>query len=527
MDIESAEGYTLVGNLEDARNFFVIKVPRVPKNDNLSHELVVGMYGTNMLRKYIPNYLYVYGGFKCSPPLVDPETNKVATFCLHNDNAVNYMVLENISPSISMSKYVKKCSGADFINIYLQILYALKFGKERTDFTHYDLHTDNILIRDINQNVPKSEKTFQIKYYTEEGEQYIRTQVIPTIIDYGFSHIKINNDNYNNQDIGRSGYVDFSIFPDRSFIIFDLYKLLMFSFRNAVIAKNQDVINNCVKLFKFFNSSENPSNALEKQYALRYSFPYNDQTKNISIDDFARYIKNNFDTSFIKSSKFNIPVLDCSKMCLSEKATYSEIGINPDSPLTAPTDIIDFFDLYKFLQNQGRDQEKIKIASEFKYKDSIRMHINRMENLLLTIDNQRRSIKLIDVSQLPIEQLLDYNTMSIVRSMYVSIASIIDNIMTFRFYNDIGHKVAEGYQDDNALKIMNNIMDKFESKIRPGIENSKIILANNHRYLNSIQNDNLVRQSIDRDSRLRWYWGGRYLYEEIFYPVNFQNEKNI
>src|SRR5690606_9854597 len=72
LGINTSDKYALIGDFENVKDMFLMKVSRSPEIDNLSHELIIGIYGTNSLRKHIPNYAYIYGGFKCSPPLIDP-----------------------------------------------------------------------------------------------------------------------------------------------------------------------------------------------------------------------------------------------------------------------------------------------------------------------------------------------------------------------------------------------------------------------------------------------------------------------
>jgi len=175
---ESLDGYALLSDFENVKDMFILKVARDPKDDTLLHELVIGLHGTNTLRKYIPNFAYVYGGFKCSPPLIDPVTKKVVTWCLNNDNPVNYVIYENISPAVSMEKYLETCTGQEFLQAYLQVLYSLRTAEIAISYSHYDLHTANVLIRTL--DIPK----FQLVYNTENGLEYLSTSMIATIIDY-------------------------------------------------------------------------------------------------------------------------------------------------------------------------------------------------------------------------------------------------------------------------------------------------------------------------------------------------------
>jgi len=522
---ESTEGYTLLGDFENAKDLFIVKASRSPSDDTLLHELIIGLYGTNKLRQYIPNFAYVYGGFKCSPPLIDPESKKVVTWCLHDNNAVNYVLYENITPSVTMHKYIESCTGKDFVNVYIQILYALRIGLKVIDFTDYDLHYENVLIRTPDHLQPK--KNFQIAYETEKGVEYITTQVIPTIIDYGFSHIKTGDivDTsgriiQKSQHYGRNGLVPFSIFAYRSWIMHDLYKLLMFCMMAAIKYNNKDVFNEASKIFRFFNHSEDPVVAINSQAPLRFAFPLTDATNNLSINDLVTYIRTVCNCDFISPNRSNDPILDCEKICLTENAILNKIGMNPNDPISVPDNIIEFYDIAVRLQNQGRESEKERLAKSFPYQKYMREHINKMHIIFNDLINLRRKLKLIDIGDMTINQVLNYNTMMIVRSMYITVAAIIDKTIDLRFYHDIGVAVARSYQDDNAIKIINNIMTQFEHDIRPGIEDAKRVLGRNHDYLNRIQNEVVTQESLRRDSRLQWYWNGRSLFDIVFGRIN-------
>lgn len=528
---ESAEGYALISDFENAKDLFVVKVSRSPTDDTLLHELVIGLYGTNRLRQYIPNYAYIYGGFKCSPPLIDPDTKKVVTWCLHNTNPVNYVLYENINPSVPVSKYIETCTGKEFINVYMQILYALRLGLKVIDFTHYDLHYENVLLRlpSIAQNPTIGQigttgvGFFQIAYETERGAEYIRTQYIPTIIDYGFSQIKTADVLDANgrvvragKHFGKSGFVPFSIFSYRSWIMHDLYKFLMFCLMGAYQQNNQSVILEATKIFRFFNQTEDPLVAINAQFDTRFAFPLNDVTNKLSINDLAAYIRTVCNCDFINAQRTGDPVLDCERMCLTEGEILNRVGMNPYGPIGTPDNILEFYDIAVRLQNESREAEKEQMARSFPYSQAMRAHINRMHEQIKELTDLRRRLKLVDVGQMTLDQLLQYNTMMIVRSMYVSVGAIIDKTVDLRFYQEIGVAVARSYEDENAVRIMNDIMAQFNRDVRPGLEDAKRVLGTNHDYLNRIQSDAVVQAALQRDERLRWYWEGRNLFDVVF-----------
>jgi hypothetical protein len=135
----AAQGVALRGNLGTAEGTFVIKAPKDDHhNDDIIHEAFISLYGTNRLRRTIPNFVYCYGTFSCASPIISSD-NHVASWCIGNSQ-VTYMITENIHPSISFREYVTTASRDEFLCAYLQILYALNEACRMLDFTHYDLH---------------------------------------------------------------------------------------------------------------------------------------------------------------------------------------------------------------------------------------------------------------------------------------------------------------------------------------------------------------------------------------------------
>jgi hypothetical protein len=512
---DSIEGYAMTADFENVKDMFIVKSAKDPKNDNLQHELIVGLYGTNKLRQYIPNFAYIYGGFKCSPPLIDPETKKVVTWCLNNENAVNYVLYENITPAITLAKYIETCSGKEFLNAYMQVLYALRTANKIIDYTHYDLHYENIYMR-----VPKTQNaetiSFEVPYETERGVEYIITKNVPTITDYSYSHIKYKQEGEEEQHFGRSKLIPFSIYPYRSWIMHDLYKLLMFCLMGAIKYNNSSVITEATKIFRFFNNSEDPIVAVEKQWTVRFAFPLTDLTNKMSINDLAKHIRTLCDCDFIKDKKTGLPVLNCEKVCISENEIYSKIGVNPKDPLGIPDNILEFYDIAVRLQNQGRDAEKNRIGKEFKYKDAMKNHIEKMETQINELENLRRKIKLFDLSKMSFQEVLNYDTMMLVRSMYISIGSMIDKNSELLFYKEIGVAVARTYEDEQAIKIMENMVAEFNKKIKPSLDEAKRVFNSNHDVINRSKNNEIVQKSIKKDERLRWYWEGRELFDLVF-----------
>jgi hypothetical protein len=275
--VESVNGVALTASLKQESDFFIIKAPRNPKNnDDLIHECFVAFNGTNLLRKDIPNFAIVYSLINCSAPIIDNK--KVLSWCSNSETSnVSYAIYEKINDSISFRKYLDTCYTEDFMQYFLQILLALKVASEKIGFTHYDLHDENILMR-------KSKKeNFYIKY----NDFYIKSpKYIPTIIDYGMTHINFNGESYGNIS---SDLTEFNI-KNTTNISHDCYKIFMFSMLELKY-QNPEVYSKVGGIFKFFNSDESLDNCLNKQIDIFFSLYLQPDTI-FKIDDFIQYCRN-------------------------------------------------------------------------------------------------------------------------------------------------------------------------------------------------------------------------------------------
>jgi hypothetical protein len=510
---ESVEGYAMAASFENAADLFVVKAPRDPRRDDLLHELVVGLYGTNRLRQFIPNFAYIFGGFKCSPPLIDPATKEVVTWCLSNENAVNYVLYENIMPSVSAGDYFPAATGPQFVSTYLQLLYALRTAHGKIDYTHYDLHFNNVLLRTPDMNGHSG--PFQIEYETERGVEYLTTDKIVTIIDYGFSHITT----IDGEHFGKSDLVPLSIFPTSSWIFHDVYKFLLFAVYAAGGEGNASLINEARKIFRFFNQSEDVLSASSSQFDTRYAFPYMEKTKNLQLDDFIAYVRRVCDTSFL-GARTSVPILDCDHMCLSQAGALSQIGVNPTSPLSVPDNIIEFYDLSIRLQNEGRVVEKNQIAQSFNYSLAMSNHIRDMTQILNALRNERAKLKLIDLPTIGPSQVLTPTTVAMVRSMYITVGSLVNDMRRLEFYYAVGSAIAAAYQDATATARLSEVLTAANQEIQPVLAEAGSVLARNNQYLTSIRNTPVVESVIAKRPDLAWYWTGRPLFELAFGNAN-------
>jgi hypothetical protein len=204
----SSEGLVwTVGYAGNPNAFATMKYakPQASEDYNILHELLVGMV-LNKLRNRIPYFMYVYVGFTCNPP-TERGPKAVAgtsvkndydfnTLCTNNNSKnIEHIMFSEIVPNpISFLNYFKIMDlnvllKKKFMRCLLQVLCSLQIAQTEFRYTHGDLHGNNILIRTLPSEVDIT--------YTVSGNNYvIRTDVIVTIIDYGFSEITYNSVNY-------------------------------------------------------------------------------------------------------------------------------------------------------------------------------------------------------------------------------------------------------------------------------------------------------------------------------------------
>lgn len=319
---ESAEGYAMTAEVDSAHSRnqrpFVVKSPRQTDPDaisNLLHEYFVGAFGTNMLRNQIPNFAYILGFFQCAPPYLEswpyvsggaltPQSLKdrrALTYC-QNDaggNQVVYVLYENVTDAVTLRQFILDgCSFEDYLNVLVQVIMAEQVAYTEIDYTHYDLHDENVLIKKLPEEI-----------YIQYPGGYLRTRYLAMIIDEGRAHIQYEQRNY--------GYalVQGGIYPDRSYPMYDIYKLLMFSLMTAAFGQRD------MRAYANFGDDEleargllsNPAVFQNAKEMLRFFYPDIDRNRfNQRVNNSADYLikTRRFYYSLPYSSKYDLPPID-------------------------------------------------------------------------------------------------------------------------------------------------------------------------------------------------------------------------
>lgn len=249
----SANGYLTIGKLKNPKKYdFVIKLSKITERSlcEFENELDSSLR-INNLRRYIPNFIICYGGFVCN------SDEKFEKLCTIDGNPNSYIVLENVKNSntfkrnLLLPSYNSKIDSIDVFNYIYQTIVSLAFAYEKLEFTHYDLHVDNVMLYDFIKNnnylsqfpIPYEKTGAQIpqidnvlfRYYLENYETFIvPAKMLTIIIDYGHSFVKNHESKkcFDEKFISKYGFTNY-----KNNSITDIYTFLMDSLLNIVSHK--------------------------------------------------------------------------------------------------------------------------------------------------------------------------------------------------------------------------------------------------------------------------------------------------
>jgi hypothetical protein len=208
----------------------VLKTPyTIIDSEELRNEAAITRLSINGLRELTPNFSVMMGNFECGPSYWG--TRSICEGC---ENIYNYTLYEFVK-GVTIYDYIidpnSELTMSQILSIIVQIHISLTIAYEKGyQFTHGDLHLDNIMMRKLDgtQLIPYESKLLNP---LATGYSYILTNECPTIIDYGRSRIKYPLDPKNPEVLSTFGeiHVDTKLPPDFDSVcsrISDLYRLV-------------------------------------------------------------------------------------------------------------------------------------------------------------------------------------------------------------------------------------------------------------------------------------------------------------
>lgn len=263
-------------------NKTIIKVSK-DKKTPLDHEILVGMLATNSLRSTIPNFTQVYGYLSCGGTYIEKNAKTPSAMCLPGNE--KYMLMEYIDGK-SLGSMVRNGMSADlFCSVFMQVCFALRLAQQKNKFTHYDLHSGNVLVKP-HHGMKTVTYPFIAKNRRDNRGRTVQMNMthIASIIDYGDAYFE------DPQYGGFLGRVleNANVLP-KCHSLYDIYKLLYFCTEDAISSGNSAVLEVCRRLSKYF-SDEAVEYITKEQRKLFFALMLDEETSPIgNIHTFIKY----------------------------------------------------------------------------------------------------------------------------------------------------------------------------------------------------------------------------------------------
>lgn len=165
-------------------NRYVFKVSN--RNDHLiRHESNI-MEDLYDITSYCPNFLKKVGVISCKCNNSDGNPFAEGGTATIQD----VLLCEYIETNTKLHDYARnKCREKNVFSIVKQTLLAVAIAQKKKKFTHYDLHTNNIMVKKCNKDVV-------FLYVIDEENQFCVPSfgTFPVIIDFGFSYTESMED---------------------------------------------------------------------------------------------------------------------------------------------------------------------------------------------------------------------------------------------------------------------------------------------------------------------------------------------
>lgn len=518
---------------------FNIKAPRLDVDESgrisperldcLVHEAFVGLYGLNPLRKQgIPNFVYVYGAFESSPPIIEPESKKILPWGsnVKTNEQMFYSILENLHPheNLTLNESCKTDSYEVILSYFLQVVFALKAANDYCKFTHYNLHNKNIILR--KQNVG----SIDIEYNFGDKKYWIKSPRgnIATIQEFSTSYIHINVDG-SPKGFGYNNYEDVpfdatGIYSDKSFVIGDVYKLLTHILATTYV-ENKVAYSHLKIMFPYF-TTEPIEEVFKHQKETFFHLPICEKTEKLNIDDFLNFILKRYENSGIIQRKFSssMNVLKTSGTCFEKDESYLKVAKKTDLYCIPRTTIqlYDYIKFYASLYSESKDQKYLDMINQTAeiFEREFSEEVNEIEQTRLESINNTISSRFI-LQEIP------YNVNILKKESFKEIymAFIMKSILYINTWERLktGIKILEFIEKGGSMfKKLYQTYNDIQNKNKPFYEAVRLNLLRFYTFFAcynlQVENYGSILQGITRerhfemireiinDSDYQWYF---------------------
>lgn len=474
-------------------DLFILKIPR-NLNENLLHEFFIGNK-LNILRDKVPNFSYIYGSFNCNYPIFfDQQPYNICSMSNSetSDRKVNYIIYENITDSISFKDFADNANIKEFMNVYIQILFALNYANEKLKFVHYNLHYDNIVVKTL-PNFVKLAYPYKNKFI------YIKTNKIPFIIDYGYSRLNFENFIYGIEGSDKNGtvFIDYNPFQDP-------FRLLTSTLDSTYFRNYDEGLYEVLKYFVDVNKEDG-------KYIIK-NFDYlPDPPKNISLNlvDFIDYVIKlfsiNIETEYKDTPE---PLFSCPYpgICENKQEIIVDVTDTNNENSATSRSRLSMYNLYSEIKRGINKQEHIEIFN--RNIPLIDKDLKELTNKIFEITNRTYT----DITNI---ENINYLTLTIINNLkkdIISIYKINEYIELYKYkinmlIDILNHFLLLDPKNETIIKINNSLETSrkyIEQNIIYNLNFRKILMENNITHLKELSkdkkqhNDIFVREQIEK-----------------------------
>jgi hypothetical protein len=284
LDVSSVEGFVYKTKVLDDIDV-ILKVPQEADGfDSMIREYFIGLT-LNKLRYITPVFVYTLGSFLCSDPTdkkklcQDKKASSMSAYVIYENvpgRSVEYLLMNDI------------IDYDEFMQIYIQILYGLEIAQRECQFTHFDLHPGNVMVRE--GNFDSYSFVLDDKLITVKNPRYI-----PVIIDFGMSSVTVDGTTVGSFSFPQYGMMNYMI-PG-----YDAYKFL----NNCTTRATRQTRRLISKLFSFLRDEYDPYDIWGKKGYNGIIEAGNEYCKKASTSKLANLIPANMIRMFMSAAPSN------------------------------------------------------------------------------------------------------------------------------------------------------------------------------------------------------------------------------